>query len=106
MTKKNLTNHPAFWLLFALASIGGIIFSFKYFSKALPIVNVDVTMDRELTLERARDIAKKFGLGPKQFRQATSFATDSATQFFVELEAGGKKAFNKMLKEKLYEPYR
>ncbi len=45
------------------------------------------------------------GSGPPDYRQAASFALDSEAQTFVELEGGGKAAFTKMLRERLYAAY-
>jgi len=105
MKLVGITRRPIFWVLFFAASIGGIFFSYHYFSKALSIVNLDVRMSRESALKRSRNLAKRLGWGPKNFHQAASFESDNNAQIFVELEGGGKKAFNKMLETKLYEPY-
>jgi len=105
MQFAGITRRPIFWILFFAASLGGIFFSYHYFSRALSIVNLDVQMSRDSALKQAETIAKKLGLGPKQFRQAASFESDNYAQIFVELEGGGKKAFNKLLETKLYEPY-
>ncbi len=106
MNYKNISRRPLFWILFALAGIGSIIFSRTYFSRALPLINIEITTSRESALQKADLLAKKYRLGPETFRQAVTFSSDKTTQFFVELEAGGKQAFNNMIREKLYEPYR
>jgi hypothetical protein len=105
MTFKGSTKRAWFWIVLIIASCAGIIFSINYFSQALPLTHLNLTMDRQAALKQASIIAQKFHLGPQAFRQAASFETDTETQFFVELEAGGKKAFQNMLQTKLYEPY-
>ncbi|MFQ5864958.1 MAG: CPBP family intramembrane glutamic endopeptidase [bacterium] len=96
---------PVFWIVITLISIASVIFTFKYFSRAFPIVNLDLQMDRQQALQSAQDLAQKYDWGPEGFRQAASFALESEVQNFVELEAGGTDAFNKLLKEGLYSPY-
>ena len=96
---------PVFWIALSLISIGSIIFAFKYFSQAFPIVTLDLRMDRQGALQSAQELAGKYNWGPEGFRQAGSFRVDSEVQNFVELEAGGNEAFRRMLKEDLYAPY-
>ena len=105
MNIKMITRKPIFWILFSLVSLGGIFFSYQYFSEALSIINVDIEMNRDQALAQAAERAKTLGWGPKDFRQAVMFKTDRLTQFYIELEAGGKTAFNKMIKGDLYKPY-
>jgi len=105
MKTYNITQRPLFWAIFVLTFIGSVIFAYTYFSTAFPLVNLNLKMDRQKAIKQADALAKKQGWGPENFQQAITFATDSTTQFFVELEAGGKKAFNAMIKEKRYEPY-
>ena len=96
---------PIIWVIFALISIGSVIFTFKYFSHAFPIVTLDIKMDRQGALQSSRELAQKHNWGPEGFRQAASFGVDRKVQNFVELEAGGNEAFRRMLKEGLYSPY-
>lgn len=96
---------PGFWIVLSLLSLGGVLFTFKYFSAAFPIVTLDLRMDRETALRSARELAQKHNWGPAGFRQAASFGLDSDVQNFVELEAGGNEAFSRMLSEGLYSPY-
>jgi len=102
---KNITKKPIFWIIFVALSIACTLFSLKYFSKAMPIVNIDIKMDRTQALEQASKLAQKFGWGPKEYKQATSFKVDQATKVFVELDCDGQKAFVQMMKDKLYMPY-
>ena len=96
---------PIVWAILTLISIGSVIFTFKYFSRAFPIVTLDLKMDRRAALQAASELAKKYNWGPQNFKQAASFGVDGNVQNFVELEAGGADAFRKMLKEGLYSPY-
>jgi len=96
---------PVFWILFSLVFLGCVVFSYKYFATAFPIVELDLRIDRKTALESARDLAEKFNWGKEDFKQAALFAVDSRVQNFVELEAGGQEAFGKMLQEGFYSPY-
>lgn len=96
---------PVFWIIFTLFTICCSIFALKFFSKAFPIANLDLQMDRQQALGSARELIEKSQLVPEGFRQAASFVTDYRVQNYVELEVGGSDAFNKMLREGLYSPY-
>ncbi|MCK4303440.1 MAG: CPBP family intramembrane metalloprotease, partial [Candidatus Eisenbacteria sp.] len=93
------------WILLVLVSVGGVLYAFKYFPEAFPIVSLDLKMDRDAALESARSLAEELDWGPRDFKQAASFSLDERTQNYVELEAGGSDAFRRMLQEGLYEPY-
>ncbi|MDZ7292926.1 MAG: CPBP family intramembrane metalloprotease [candidate division KSB1 bacterium] len=96
---------PLFWLALTLLSIGAVLFAFKYFPEAFPIVTLDLQMDRQNALIAAQQLAQKYNWQPVGFKQAASFRLDQEAQNFVELEAGGNEAFRRMLGEKLYSPY-
>jgi hypothetical protein len=96
---------PAFWISLALISLAATAAAFHYFPQAFSIVALDITMTRERALTDASAIAARDGLGPAGYRQAASFALDSETQTFVELEGGGKTAFTTMLREQLHSAY-
>ena len=100
-----LTRKPIFWLIFLLLSIGGILFAVRYFGQAFPLVNLDLRMNRQQAMDKARQLAKENGWGTSNFQQAASFQLDSTTQHYVELEAGGNDAFRQMLKGDFYSPY-
>ncbi|MGH7455896.1 MAG: hypothetical protein ACRENG_31355, partial [bacterium] len=96
---------PIFWMVLSLMSIGAIIFTYRFFPEAFPIVSLDLQMDRQNALDAARRLAAQYNWKPEGFEQAASFKLDQETQNFVELEAGGKAAFRQMLQENLYSPY-
>lgn len=94
-----------FWTLFVMISIICGYFAFSYFPKAFPIVNVEITMNREDALQSAEKLSQKYNVGPKDHRQAASYGVDGKFQNFVELEAGGKESYNKVLESGIYSPY-
>ncbi len=96
---------PAFWILLGLVSLAATAAAVHYFPQAFSIVALDITMTRERALDDARTIVTRDRLGPADSRQAASFALDSETQTFVELEGGGKTEFTRMLRERLYAAY-
>ncbi len=103
MNKKLL--NILLWLFFIALSVSGTIFSIKYFSKAMPLISLDVTMDRKAALESAKKLAQRKNVGPKNFHQAAKFTTDQQIKIFVELENGGKDAFVGMMENKYFMPY-
>ncbi len=101
----NLFRAKWFWAAFGLVSVLSAFVAFRFFGTAFPIVALDIKMDRAAALERARELADRFGWGPGDYRQAASFGVDSEVQNFVELEGGGKEAFTRLLEGNLYSPY-
>ena len=97
---------PLFWIAFAALSAGSTFFAVRFFSRAFPIVALDLQMDRETALGKAKELEARFHFGPDGFDQAASFAGDQSVQNFVELEAGGTEAFKKMTDEGLYHAYK
>src|SRR4051812_5832891 len=95
-----------FWPLQILVFFLCTFITFKYYSKAFPLVEMDIKMNREEALKAAAQLAHKYSWGPKNFRQSVIFDLDSKTQTFVELSAGtsfkGYEAFLLILKKKLY----
>jgi hypothetical protein len=96
---------PWFWIAFVVVAALCVVYSVAYFSKAFPLVTVDLSMDRQAALESARELVEENGWGPEGYRQAASFGVDYQVQSFVELEGGGKEAFGRMLTEGLFYPY-
>jgi hypothetical protein len=93
------------WLLLLLACLAGGLYSWFYFPSAFPILDVDISMDRTRALEKARERARRLDLGPEDFRQSARFYQDGEVQTFVELEAGGKDSFRKMMRRDHYQPF-
>jgi hypothetical protein len=99
------SRRPVFWLLLSLVSLSGIVFTYKFFTRAFPIASLDLKVDRKQVLAHAHELAQKYQWGPQGYRQAASFDVDSDTKNYVELEAGGSQAFNQMITGSLYTPY-
>ena len=101
-----MTKKPAFWAVLTLVAVGSALFSLRYFTRAFPLLTLDIRMDRQGALDRARMLASDEQLGPPSYRDAASFSLDVTTQTFVELEGGGKPAFNVLIGDRLFTPYR
>jgi membrane protease YdiL (CAAX protease family) len=86
-------------------SLGSLFFTRYFFHQAYSVVSLKITMNRTQAEAAAAELAKKYNLGPQEHYKAVIFDLDNEVQDYVELEAGGKKTFEKMLDENLYEPY-
>ncbi len=96
---------PIFWIAFTVLAAAGVYYSVAYFSLAFPIVSLDLRIDRDTALARAREIADVSQFGPDGYRQVATFSGDQEVQHFVELEAGGTESLHRMISEGLYHPY-
>jgi hypothetical protein len=105
MNRKPFFRSPLFWVGLLAISIGSIIFLYYNFEKANPLVNISVEMNRDEALKLSAQLAEKYNLGPKQFKQAASFRNDTPFQNYTELEGGGLKQFNRITGEGIYESY-
>src|SRR5947207_3600171 len=103
---SGITKRPAFWVAFAILSAASAMLAWRYFPEALPLINLEVKMSREQALETAGTMADRLHLVAPEARRAAAFMHDGSTQNYVELEAGGKPAFTRLLSGELYSPYR
>src|SRR5213593_871605 len=101
-----MTKRPALWVFLAILSAASAAFSWRYFTRAFPLLSIDIGMDRQAALARARALASERHLGPPDFQDAASFSLDETVQTFVELEGGGKPAFAALIRDRLFTPYR
>ena len=103
---SGITTRPAFWITFAVLSAICAVLAWEYFPQALPLIHLDVKMSRDQALEDAAAIAERLHLADPDARRAAAFAHDGGTQNYVELEAGGKATFTRLLSGEIYSPYR
>src|SRR5262245_39866170 len=96
---------PGLWIALAALALASAVLALRLFPLAFPIVQIDLTMDREAALEAGRALGAREGVGPRNYREAASFASDQQAQTFIELEGGGKEAYARMLREGLYEAH-
>jgi hypothetical protein len=94
------------WIVFSLVAVLCTWFAVVWFPRALPIVAIDLQMEREAALRAAAELGERDGLGPAGFRQAASFSQENAeAQTYIELEAGGRDAVAALREAGLFEPY-
>jgi hypothetical protein len=98
-------SRPLAWVVLTALAVASGVLALRLFPGAFPIVQLDLSMDRESALAAARDLATRAGIGPQDFREAASFTSDLEAQTFVELEGGGKDVYAQMLREGLYAAY-
>ena len=96
---------PVFWAAFAAVAVACAAFAVANFPRAVPIVELDLKMDRATALSEARRLADDHGWGPSDYRQAARFGVDDRARSFVELEGGGPAAFAVLLDEGPFHPY-
>ena len=101
-----MTKKPALWIGLAVLAVASAAFSWRYFTRAFPLLSLDIRMDRQDALAGGRALATTEQLGPPEYRDAASFSLDETVQTFVELEGGGKPAFNALVVDRLFSPYR
>jgi hypothetical protein len=100
-----LTRRPAFWLVYALASVAALAVAIRLFPYAIPIVNLDIKLSRAEAIAKARTLATHLHLAPDGARVAARFNHDATVQNYVELEGGGKPAFAELTRGDRYSPY-
>jgi hypothetical protein len=70
----------------------------------MSFISIDITMNREEALNRSKEIASQYAWGTDDFREVAVFS-GGLGQTYIELEGGGKKAFNELLKSDFFSFY-
>jgi hypothetical protein len=105
MIKQLSFRSPFIWIVFTLASALGSWFSYTYFDKASPIVNLDIKIDRDDAIEEARKLGNALGIIKEDQKTAAAFNHNAMLQYYIELKAGGAPAFKELINENIYAPY-
>tara|TARA_Y100000590_G_scaffold148148_2_gene170229 strand:- start:5971 stop:9339 length:3369 start_codon:yes stop_codon:yes gene_type:complete len=100
-----MTRKPQFWTVFILLFIGSIYFFIRNYDKAFPVLSLDIRMNREMALDAADDLSKKFNWKPEKYRSAVTFYSQRDVQTFVEREGGGLETFKSLSIDSVYFPY-
>ncbi|HEY4138274.1 MAG TPA: hypothetical protein VGN65_07470, partial [Casimicrobiaceae bacterium] len=100
-----MTRRPLFWIAYCALSLVALFVAARLFPLAIPLVNLDIRMERAEALAQGEAVGKRYGLAPPDARAAVRFSHDSHTQNYVELEGGGKSAFAELTRGDLYAPY-
>ena len=104
-TQNYFFRHPLFWIAFILSSFAAGIFSYIYFPQSQPLVTIPIKMNMQQALDKARDIAAAYNLGPKPYNSVAHFSSSADLQNYIEWERGGAPAWNTFIKEQQYYPY-
>ncbi|MDQ6621734.1 MAG: CPBP family intramembrane metalloprotease, partial [Pseudomonadota bacterium] len=99
------TRRPVFWIGYLLLAGLALVTALRLFPQAIPLVNLDIKLARHEALAAARTLAAERDLAPPNARTAVRFAHDDATQNYIELEGGGKRAFAQLIESSVYAPY-
>ncbi len=102
---KPFFRHPLFWTVFIALSLSASLFAYYYFAKAFPIVDIALTMNRSQALEKAREIAQKYQLGPQKSDAAALFYSEDMVQTYIEIERGGFTAWKEFIKTEEFYPF-
>src|SRR5581483_10150101 len=86
---KHFFSKPITWVVLLFVSAGLSFFAFRMFTKAFPIIHLNLAINRHEALHKAQELAQRYHLGPHEYSQAIEFATDTSTKTYVELEGGG-----------------
>jgi membrane protease YdiL (CAAX protease family) len=105
MNTLRISRTPLFWIALTSVCVSGLIFTYHYFPKAFAILNIHIAMNRQEALEKASILSQDYQWGPEGYQAAAAFQSDDETKNFIELEGGGVKALNEIIKEKWYSPY-
>ena len=106
MAAVALTRRPAFWVAYVVLAIAALAVAWQLFPLAIPVVNLDIKLARADAVAKAREIAARQPLLPRELRAAARFTHDESVQNYVELEGGGKEAFSALVAGDVYSPYR
>ncbi|MET0441873.1 MAG: hypothetical protein ABW071_07815, partial [Casimicrobiaceae bacterium] len=102
---KALTRRPAFWIAYALLSAAALAVAIHLFPRAIPLVNLDVRMNRVEAIATGEALAVRYKLAPADARSAARFDHDGTAQNYIELEGGGRAAFAELTRGDVYSPY-
>jgi len=100
-----MTRKPGFWIAFTIVFIGSISFFINNYDKVFPVLSLDIRMSREMALDAAAELNKKYNWKPVDYRTAVTFYSERDLQTFVELEGGGLGTFKTLSEDSIYFPY-
>ncbi len=102
---STIFRRPVFWFILLLSGAASALVCVRLFSTAFPMSRLEIRMDREAALKKARELADEHGWGPDNYLQAAKFIAKTYQRDYIELEGGGKDAFFEVLEDDFWEPY-
>ncbi len=80
-----------FWIAALVLTFAAAVYSYTHYTRAFPILNQKITMDRSGATRAALDLAGKFKWSPTRNADAVARLTQNSDLMdYIELEAGGK----------------
>ncbi|MEP6677684.1 MAG: CPBP family intramembrane glutamic endopeptidase [Betaproteobacteria bacterium] len=101
----SLTRKWLFWVAYAALSVASLAVAIHLFPRAIPLVNLDVRMNRAEALAAGEALAVRYKLAPVGARSAVRFDHDGTAQNYIELEGGGRAVFATLTRGDVYAPY-
>lgn len=102
-----LLQRPLSWIVLGAVCALGVTYARLNFSKAIPLLRLEISMNREAAAAAAVNLARQHGWSPADPRRvATTFTRNEDLTNFIELEAGGKENLGHLLDAGLITPYR
>lgn len=99
LATKSFVYKPWFWAGATTISALCCAYAYFLFPKAIPIVAIDLKMNRTQALNHAQELATKYEWSPRKYDQAVLFVSDEETKNFIELEGGGKDNVTTVINE-------
>src|SRR5690606_5494125 len=87
------------WAVFLVLSLVAAIAAVKLYFVVVPGLNVEISFSRSQAIAAAQAFQKEHFPELQTDRTAMTFVTDQHLQNYVELEAGGVPAFQKLIPE-------
>ena len=101
-----ITRRPVFWVAYVCLAATCLVFAWRLFPMAIPLVNLDIKLSRHDAVAKALALASERALVAfDDPRTAARFRNDQGAQNYIELEGGGKPAFAQMVEGNVYAPY-
>lgn len=98
-----------FWGGFTALACASLLFCYKYFALANPIVDLTISIDRHQAVEESKKLGQSYQWPLDDARTATVFGTeqqDALIQPFADLEVGGNDNYRAMINDGFYCPYK
>lgn len=94
-----------FWITMSILALSGILISILVFDNAFPIVNVPISMDKNMAIQNSDSLTASLNPDFKDYRSTAIFTTEENFKHYVELEGGGVDSLQEIMNAGIYSPY-